>query len=171
MKDSKNKKIDSNYKKPLVYRIVFFVIIIFVVIVLIKGVQKTFIESSQDKNPNKDKICEGIIIEYQKVQLYAENFLAIKVDPHEREENKIIIEGSIKNNGKLGLNNIELTAFVIDDTMKILREHTHTASSPDGKPLWRHERRHFKFKIEATQNTIILLITKIDFATKWRNDI
>lgn len=80
---------------------------------------------------------------------------------------ELLVSGEIRNTGKLGFNDIELTIYCLGEEGTPLCEKTHLTSSSDGKPLERGQHRKFRFKLErapAEAREVQIIISELDLS-------
>jgi hypothetical protein len=81
-------------------------------------------------------------------------------------DNVLKISGYIQNTGKREVNDIILTIYFLDDDDLPIDTRYHTASSSDGSPLKRYQRRKFSLSIEDAPDTakeIQVIVSDIEF--------
>ncbi|MEJ2184165.1 MAG: hypothetical protein P8Y66_11695 [Nitrospirota bacterium] len=81
----------------------------------------------------------------------------------------LIVDGQIRNMSRWEAGDIELTLYLVDRDMNVLLKESFTATSMDGEPLSRGQRRYFKHTVvnpPSGATDVIVLITDLDVA-RW----
>ncbi len=82
-------------------------------------------------------------------------------------DNVLKISGYIQNTGKREVNDVIMTVYFMDENDLLIDTRYHTASSSDGSPLKRYQRRKFSLSIEDASDTakeIQVIVSDIEFS-------
>jgi hypothetical protein len=102
---------------------------------------------------------------YRSIRRTAESFPIGSLDIR-KTDGVLYISGRITNMSDRPADDIELTVSFTDGAGELLAESTHTASSTDGKPLGKHQKRRFAINVvdpPAQASDIAVYITDIEF--------
>ncbi len=78
----------------------------------------------------------------------------------------LTVDGEVRNAGSRGISDIELTAYFLGEDGKPITDSKYVARSSDGRPLYRYQRRQFRFTVNPAPEDakdIALVITRVDF--------
>jgi hypothetical protein len=79
---------------------------------------------------------------------------------------ELVVTGQVRNLGRRSIGDIELTAYFLDEDGQVLHKEAYVAKSHDGRPLYRGQRRRFKFSVipaPEKAEDISLIITRVEF--------
>ena len=156
--------IHKNWQNKL---ILFIVILLIIIITIFTGYQ-TY-KSTQLEYGNENSLIKKQREKEERVKIYTEYFLEIIKNKLQRQGDKIILEGAIRNKGNLSLNDVKLMVYLVDvDSMNLIESRIMIVQSNNGRPLLKNGRRYFNMEIEgvdAENPDFIIIVNDIDFAS------
>jgi hypothetical protein len=84
-------------------------------------------------------------------------------------DGEVTVTGSVRNRGKRGVYDVELTVYCLDEAGGALCEERHVTSSSDGLPLKKGQRRRFRIRVEEVPSRaeeVLVLITDVDVGSE-----
>lgn len=107
---------------------------------------------------------EGKFRDYQEMHLYTADLQVERLNVS-RTGGTLHVTGRIRNNGRRPVNDVTLTFMIKDWNAETLDTVERAAKSTDGKPLYRGQKRDFRFDIENPDGgrSVSAVITGIDF--------
>jgi hypothetical protein len=168
--DARRKK-----RRELIYKTVFITLLAVAAIASYlyrTAVEKTIaleekVEEAYAAVYEKEKALEerdGLLRDVRMVQRYA-TYLPITMNV-QKMPGALTVSGTIRNKGRFEADNIELLISLLDRANRSIYEETFVASSMDGEPLKRGQRRYFNHTVtnppsEATD--VVVIVNGIDF--------
>jgi hypothetical protein len=107
---------------------------------------------------------EGNFRDYREMHLYTADLQIERLNVS-RTGGTLHVSGRIRNNGRRPINDMTLTFMIKDRNAETLNTVERVARSSDGKPLYRGQKRDFRFDIEnpGGGRSVSAVITGIDF--------
>lgn len=99
------------------------------------------------------------------VRLFAEK-LPIKALDIKHVSGELTVTGRVENRGGRGVNDIELTVYLLGGNVKPIYEQAFTVSSRDGLPLGKYQHRKFRLAVPEVPDgaeDVVVIVTDIEF--------